>query len=158
MLKRISNVFYHTLYHLSAVGFGALVALLFIQIVTRNLLKFTSSSIDEFTKFLFVWVMYLEISLAVRNERHIRVDFLIDKIKGKARRALDIVNCLLTIFFFVVLFIFGTQYGMSTVRMISPILKWSMGAMYLCIPVGCFFSILFSVEKLMKLTLNREDA
>lgn len=84
MLKRISNVFYHTLYHLSAVGFGALVALLFIQIVTRNLLKFTSSSIDEFTKFLFVWVMYLEISLAVRNERHIRVDFLIDKIKGKA--------------------------------------------------------------------------
>ena len=54
MLKRISNVFYHTLYHLSAVGFGALVALLFIQIVTRNLLKFTSSSIDEFTKFLFV--------------------------------------------------------------------------------------------------------
>ena len=154
MLKRISNVFYHTLYHLSAVGFGALVALLFIQIVTRNLLKFTSSSIDEFTKFLFVWVMYLEISLAVRNERHIRVD----KIKGKARRALDIVNCLLTIVFFVVLFIFGTQYGMSTVRMISPILKWSMGAMYLCIPVGCFFSILFSVEKLMKLTLNREDA
>ena len=67
MLKRISNVFYHTLYHLSAVGFGALVALLFIQIVTRNLLKFTSSSIDEFTKFLFVWVMYHSQMVDVRD-------------------------------------------------------------------------------------------
>lgn len=156
MLKRISGVFDKILYYLSSVGFGALIVLLFVQILARNILKFTFANVDEFTKFLFVWVMYLEISLAVRNERHIRIDFLFDKIKGAPKRALEIVNIMLTILFFVVLAIFGTRYGLSTMSMISPILKWSMGLMYLCIPVGCFFSTVFAIEKLVCILKQKE--
>lgn len=157
MIKRLSDVFYKALYGLSALGLGALVVLLFIQILARNLLKFTFANVDEFTKFLFVWVMYLEISLAVRKERHIRIDFLFDKIKGKARYGLEVINTVFTIVFFVVLAVFGTVYSTSTMAMISPILRWPMGAMYLCIPAGCFFSIFFSVEKLVGLFTHREE-
>lgn len=157
MLKRLSDVFYKALYGLSSFGFGALVVLLFVQILARNLLKYTFANVDEFTKFLFVWVMYLEISLAVRKERHIRIDFLIDKIKGPARYGLEVVNTVFTIIFFVVLAVCGTLYSTSTMAMISPILRWPMGAMYLCIPAGCFFSIVFAAEKLIGLFTHREE-
>lgn len=157
MLKRISDVFYKIIYYLSAVGFGALIILLFVQIIARNILKFTFANVDEFTKFLFVWLMYLEISLAVRDERHIKIDFLFDKFSGSFKKLMEIVIVLLTIVFFVVIAVFGTQYGMSTMIMTSPILRWSMGIMYLCIPAGCAMSVLFSIEKLMKLLTGKEE-
>lgn len=149
VIHKASDGCYKLLYWISAISFGGLVAILFVQVVTRNLLNSTSSLLDELSKFIFVWIMYLGVAMAVYREKHIGIEFFIDHLKGKVKRFVIIFNTVMTAVFFAVLAVYGLRYTASTMNMISPIMHIALGLMYVCIAVSAIISILFCINRLI---------
>ena len=151
MIKRVIDGLYKILYILAACGFALLIIILFAQVFTRNVLNFTSGELDEFSKFLFVWLMYIGISMAVYKEKHISIEFLVDHLTPKMQKTTAVINACLTIVLFIVLTIYGLEYATSTMRMNSPVLSLALGTMYACVPISSAISILFCVVRIYRL-------
>ena len=61
-----------------------------VQIVLR-LFGASMPEAEEIARYLFVWAMYLSISYAIRDNRHIRISAVIDRLPAALRLFLD--NC-----------------------------------------------------------------
>ena len=82
--------------------FFVMCSLIMLQIIFRIAglpLRWT----EEIARYLFVWIIYLAASKAVRQNRHLSVGILPLALKGKARQALSLVTNIITLVFFLVL-------------------------------------------------------
>lgn len=88
--------------YVTAVLFAAMCIIVVIQIVFR----FASLDIswcEELARYLFVWIIYLASSKAVKDGKHLTVDILPIFLKEKAQIILNIISTLATVTFFVAL-------------------------------------------------------
>lgn len=88
--------------YVTAVLFAAMCIIVVIQIVFR----FASLDIswcEELARYLFVWIIYLASSKAVKDGKHLTVDILPIFLKEKAQIILNIISTLATVAFFVAL-------------------------------------------------------
>ena len=86
--------------------FAAMCIIIFLQIVLRATglpLAWT----EETARYLFVWIIYIAASKAVKNSKHLSVDLLSITLKGKAQRILTIFTNIVSLFFFVILCYYG---------------------------------------------------
>lgn len=148
LLKKLADLCYKALYWAVSIGFGVLVVMLFVQVVTRNIFHYTSSTVDELSKFLFAWIIYLGVAMAVHREKHISIEFVTDRLKGKHKTGVAIFNTMITLAFFVVLAVYGIKYAQSTMNMESPIMHAALGGMYFCVPLSAAISVLFCLSRI----------
>ena len=110
-----------------------------------NFLNGAVASIEEGSRFIFTWIMFLGIAIGVYRKKHLGVEFLVEKYPPKLKRAFSIISEILTILLFLVLTIYGFKYSASTMRMYSPIMSIPYGLVYLCIPLCGAFSLFYSI-------------
>lgn len=89
---------------LMALLFYVMTTIVTLQVILRFVFNSGFSWAEELARFLFVWLMYFSISYATRNNAHIRITFLIDKLSEKAGKVLAIIVDLLFMLFAVVIF------------------------------------------------------
>lgn len=123
--------------YVTAVLFAAMCIIVVIQIVFR----FASLDIswcEELARYLFVWIIYLASSKAVKDGKHLTVDILPIFLKEKAQIILNIISTLATVAFFVALLYAGSlilpnmiersQYSPANgINMIIPYLAPTVG-------------------------------
>lgn len=123
--------------YVTAVLFAAMCIIVVIQIIFR----FASLDIswcEELARYLFVWIIYLASSKAVKDGKHLTVDILPIFLKEKAQIILNIISTLATVAFFVALLYAGslilpnmierTQYSPANgINMIIPYLAPTVG-------------------------------
>ena len=83
------------------VCFIALVLTMVLMIAVRNI-PFLSIDVmwtDEIGRYLMVYLVFLGSGYAMINGKHMRVDFILDRLKEETRRKIEIVNEILTILF-----------------------------------------------------------
>lgn len=68
--------FWHVLGRISAVFMLAILSLTFFQVVLRYLFNSPMTWIEEISRYLFVWIVFLGSALAFRTGVHIKVDVL----------------------------------------------------------------------------------
>ena len=90
---------------LCIVCFLALTISLLLMILSRNVpfINFDVMWTDEIGRYLLVYLVFLGSGLAMIDGRHIRVDFILDKLSPKPRKLLEIFNDVVTIAFCAVL-------------------------------------------------------
>jgi len=142
-VDRVLN-FFET--YVCAFLFAAMCTVIMLQIVLRATglpLAWT----EETARYLFVWVIYLAASKAVRNGKHMAVDLLPLVLRGKAKVALFTVAHAICLVFFVILFYYGTcvlqgmsirpQYSAAgNVNMIIPYAAPTFGSFMMIIRGG----------------------
>jgi len=145
-----------------AIIFLALFLLNLLQVIFRYVVGASLSWSEELARMFFVWVTYFGGAYAYRSNDQIVIDVLDvlnGKVSDKILALIDIAAILLTIIitsFFLYLsfsyaYTFIARSGITTAA-----LKIPMAVPVLALPLGCLFTIIFAVVKLIKLVKEVE--
>ncbi len=108
---------------------------------------------DELARVLLVWVSMIGAALAFGEKAHLGVDFFVNKLDAGARKTLSILVQLVVMTLATVALIAG-GWGLAMGQMSQqlPTMPWmSRGMVYLCIPLGGCFMLLFALENLIEI-------
>ena len=106
---------------------------------------------DELARFIFIWMSFLGAVLAFKNNEHVGLGFLVEKIQSPV--ILRIVGIIQESLILVVL-IFLTFFGYTastTVMNISPALSIPMSLVYLIVPFCGALMCLLGIAKIIAL-------
>jgi TRAP-type C4-dicarboxylate transport system permease small subunit len=132
------------------------VVLCFVQIILRyfTFLSFRPLAWgDEILRLSAIWVIFLGISIGVRESAHFSVDLLLNKIKSsKTRQIIDFSIDTLVVLALVLLTYQGSIYSITNTTSSLQNINISMAWFYAAIPVGCIFEI---IEYAYKITYGK---
>ena len=132
--------------YVTAVLFAAMCAIIIIQIVFR-FVSWNVAWCEEIARYLFVWIIYLAGSKAVKDGKHLTVDILPIFLKGKSQTILHIFSTLATLCFFAALLYAGSLILPSMIArpQFSPANKINMIYPYLAPTVGAVLMTLRAI-------------
>jgi len=147
-LQKGAHKLFSFLFAFSVAGFSLLLILLFTNVVSRNLFGNSFAWIDELSKFIFTWVMFIGIALCIYKKGLIGMEFLTGRLPPKIRHVVRSIGACIAMMFFFVLTLYGIKYVIATADMFSPVLNINYGIVYLCIPLCGMASLFFCVLEL----------
>lgn len=123
-----------------AFSLAATVIIIFLQVVARKVFNTSLSWSEELARYIFIWQCWLGVSLAYRNNSHIRLDMLIEKLKGKNRNIAEIFIQLIMLFFNILLIKIGIEYMQNAMRLNSTgtVIQIPMSLVILSLPFSSF--------------------
>ncbi len=92
---------------LCATLFAIMGIIMFVNVISRYLLKYSLAFTEELVVSFFVWLTLLGAGVAFREGTHLGFSFVTDRLTAKARRILVWVSAFLGAFLFVVLIYFS---------------------------------------------------
>lgn len=106
-----------------------------IQVITR-LIGVTAMWTGEASKYAFIWSVFMGASVMLNRREHFNFDMLLNKLQGKARSTLVLINDLILFLFTLAILIFGIQATQSfwDYTWVSvPAIK--MGYVWIAVPI-----------------------
>jgi len=140
----------------------AMVAVLTLTVLwgvfTRFCLGKQAEYTDELARVLLVWVSMVGAALAFGEKAHLGVDYFVNKLHPGARKALSMIVQMVTLLLAVVVFVSG-GWGLAMGQMGQqlPTLPISRGMVYMAVPLGGVFMILFALENLVSIIKTPAD-
>src|SRR5512147_346649 len=91
---------------LCAVLFAVMAIITFGNVITRYFLKYSLAFTEEIVVSFFVWLTLLGTAIAFREQSHLGFSFIIERLSGKAQKALLWIGAALgaTLFIFLIYF------------------------------------------------------
>lgn len=146
LLHTLNTVINKIVGQVLTVVFGAMVVIIFAQVIFRYVLVMPLSWSEELARFLFVWATFLGASIAFYDNSHIRVSFFVDSVRNV--RARGVVMLLADAFSIMFLTMYVTEGMTISSRILdmgqtSASMEWlSIGVVYLAIPIGSLCMLL----------------
>jgi TRAP-type C4-dicarboxylate transport system permease small subunit len=148
MRKRLGYLDDHLEEIITGIFFAIMCVFIFIQIVSRYLLKNPLLFTEEVSRFAYVWVAFVGSSLAFKNREHIQIDFFINLLAPGVKRVVVILTDLTVLTLLGYLFIWGVRYLEFTKMMLTPALEIPLIVVNLALPVGFALSVLRVIKVL----------
>lgn len=129
---------------------SVMAAVLLAQVFMRYFMRSPFVWSEELARYILVWAAILGVSLAVREGRHIRVDFL-PMVLGPRSQTLFMVIAHLGVLVFSAVIVWESLPLIQRLRMIgqtSPALNVPMWTVYLAVPVGFGLTALRTLQAL----------
>lgn len=158
MLSQFENAFVRA--NQAAVGTLMLVmaVLVFANVVLRYVAGVSLPWVEEITRYMMIWVAWLAVGLAMREGAHIAIDNLQNALPARPARLLRIFVLVTTVGFFAAVAWLGLQYSLFAWRQESAVLRLSLGAIYLAIPVGSLLMLVHTLLISRRLIAHQSDA
>lgn len=114
------------------------VLLVFYQIIMRFVFSSSLFGSEELARYIFMWQIWLGASIGFRDDKHIRIELLIGRLKGKTRLVFDIVSDLAMIAFCIFCVYYGQVFleRVAALNMVTPALRIPFVFVYACVPVS----------------------
>lgn len=141
-LRRLERAFVWLNQGLVMLMMMAMAALVFTNVVTRYLFGFSLNWAEETSRYLMIWVAYLGAGLAMREGRHVAIEYLQGLLPPRLAPYARGVVALLILAFMVTLAVLGVQIAQFAWRQRTPVLGLPQGAVYLAIPIGAGLFVL----------------
>ncbi len=133
---------------------AVLCAIVFIQVIMRYGYGHSLSWSEELTRYMFVWIIYLGVNLGIRSDSQIKIDIMDLALHGKARKALHIIQHLVSIAACLAA-AWGSYYLIKIGFLaISPTLHWPMWVVYIVFPIGFALDIIACLRKIYAILKN----
>jgi len=134
---------------------AATAIILIAEVVFRYFLNHSLFWVEELSRFLFLWLIFLGIGMAFRRSMHFAMQTLVDSLEKRWRRMAGLMVCL-AIFLTALLLIFaGGELAWFAKEQTSPGMGVSRFWFYLAIPSGGFVTLL-SIPDLIRQAWNAE--
>jgi len=91
--------------------FSSMILLIFLGIIGRSLFNFSIMWSEEFSRYAFIWAIWLGAARAFTLKRHLVVDFLILRIRKQFRIYIEIILYILIIIFLFYIMLEGIKYS-----------------------------------------------
>ncbi len=133
-----------------------IVLLVFIAALVRWLGFPIAWSIDA-AQLLFGWVVFLGADVALKNDSHIGVDMIVNKLPFKARKTVKIINYISIQLFLLVIIYYGVMLSIENYERLFNTLRLSYSYATISVPVGCSLMFLTMCEKIKRAVLEKEN-
>lgn len=125
------------------------VIVIFSQVVMRYVMQNSLVWSEEIARYAFIWMIYIGVSYAIKQDKHIRTDALTLLFKDKGKIILAIIGNVLFLIFAIVLTVYGFEIVTRITRM-SPALEIPLSWVYAAPVVGLGLSVIRLVQQLIK--------
>jgi len=121
---------------------AATVAVTFLQVVCRYVLDSSLSWSEEFSRYAFIWAIFLGAGSVARRGQHMAVNALRSVLAGRPRHLLEIGVGVAGIVFFSIFGYTAVLLTDNAMGQISTALEISIAAVYVSAPLGAALSVL----------------
>lgn len=145
MLQKIEKAITDLASTLSAVGVIIITSIIFLNVIMRHFFNNSMVWVEEFTRYIMMWVAFIGASLAVKNNMHVSMDALFNVFSDRVKRVVCIFIYSIAGLTTLGLIFLGIGYASSLVKthQVSIALDWfPMWIVYVCVPIGCLFMTL----------------
>lgn len=143
--------------YVATVCFLALTVMLTLQVVSRYVLKHSFTWMEEFATIMFVWMIYLGVSAAVTYRKHLRIDFVLNLMPFKVKRAMLILSNVI----FAVFNVYVTFIMADVIRLLgtskTTMLQLPQALVYSVIPLSLVISCIRLVQDTIKMMKENEE-
>jgi TRAP-type C4-dicarboxylate transport system permease small subunit len=101
----------------------------------------------EISRFLFIWITLLGISITERNEAHFRVTAFVDFLPQKTQVFVNLLADLIVIIILIILFFISLLYVQQGSRGLSPVLELPLNYFYISLPIGVVLALFPRLRK-----------
>jgi len=140
-----------------ALLFATMVGISAAQVFWRYVLNASLVWSEELARYLFVWIVFLASPLGIHRGIHIGVDLLISRFPFRWRRATMILTHILILIFLAFLIVLGLRVVKMNMTQSSIAMGIPMGTIYLAIPVGAFWMILYTLRSIWEQARSDEE-
>lgn len=137
------------IYFLVVFFFSTLCVLVLLQVFLRTI-HLSQPWIEELSRYLFVWLIYLGGAITVQKGINISLDILLDSLSGKPKKIVFILTNTFSIIFLLIIVYIGLNNALINRIQSSTMIGLNMGIINLSIPVGALLMLLFQVNYLLK--------
>ena len=126
---------------------ASMMTVVIVQTLSRYLFKIPLFWAEELSRYLMIWLCFSASAIAMREDGHVSVMFLISRLNGGLQKWSRVLVKLLLVVFLSFLILKGISLLSIVSRQMSPTMRISMAWPYLAIPVGSalmIFEILMS--------------
>lgn len=136
--------------------------IIFIQVIMRYIFNNSLSWSEELARYIFIWLVYIGISLGCKERAHLRIDAFINVFPQKTRKYIVLLADFIFLGFSIYVFLTGVLY----VRMIfsqgdlSPALRLPMWMIDMAPCCGFGLCIIREIQNIVwriKKLRNKED-
>ncbi len=110
--------------------------LVIVNVFARYVFSHSFPWVEEATRYMMIWAAFLGAGPALRVGGHIAIESLGQSLPPPAARALRALIVALIAVILVVLIWLGIDYADFAWYQESPVLSWSLGKVYLALPIG----------------------
>jgi C4-dicarboxylate transporter DctQ subunit len=134
------------------------IALIFYGVLMRYVFNAPKAWVEEISSYCIVWGALIGIAIALRDNHHIQIDMLYDKLPKLSRKMVDVFANLVGIGFCV----FYTYYGYALVekRFGSGLVSLDVGVpmwiVYLILPISGILFMLRFIERFVNIWRKEE--
>jgi len=122
----------------SIISITVMLFIIFLQVIFRYVFHNSLTFSEELARYLFVWTVFMGSAVVARDNGHIVVGVLTERLKGKKAKYVKIAAYIFTMIFVTILFFQGLKMMRLSSFQHSPALGLSMSWVYLAIPVAMF--------------------
>ena len=124
--------------------------LLGLGVVLRYVFNNPLTWAEEFVITLFVWSVMLGVPSALRSRMHIRIDVVIMRLSNRGRRFMGCIACLAGLVIMCAAVYAGYTHTVGVWTSKTPMLGFSMGWIFLAMPVGFALTLFHGIMILME--------
>lgn len=131
---------------------GLMVIVIALQIAMRYIFNSSLSWSEELARYCFIWLVFIGVSLAVKRDKHMRVDVIFLVLKGKKKLFFEMLANVFFLFFTFIAIYYGYQITekILTWGQTSPGLHLPMWLVYIAGPVGLGLTAIRLIQKLIQ--------
>ena len=96
-LQKLCNAIFKGFYLFAAFTFTVLLTILLINVISRNLLGGSIAWIEEISRYIFTWMMFMGIAIGVHYKKHLGVEFVVGLYPAKVKKAAYFISDVLTL-------------------------------------------------------------
>lgn len=135
---RIGNVYNKIEEYLLVSSLVFTVLLVFYQVIMRYVFNNSSFWSEELARYIFMWQIWMGASIGFKDDKHIKIEFFTNMLRGKVKVFFSLLSNLLMLAFCIFLVVKGWEFLKLTymLKMVTPALRYSYVYVYASMPLS----------------------
>lgn len=150
MISKVSNGLDRLCIFLLILTTAAMTVSLVIMIFGRNFLNMSFASLEEISRFTFVWLTFTGVAIAFKRKEHMGMDFVVSKFRGKTAIVVEIIQDIVALVLFALFIFYGMELAMLNLGVVSLQSGIPMGYVYFIIPITGLIMVVHSLDHIIK--------
>lgn len=105
---------------------------------------------EEMSGLLMVWIVFLGMAVAERQETNLTISFITDAMRPKLSALVNLVMCVASVVLLVYMAWLGYKLAGSVQMRLTQILKVSLYWLYIAVPVGAVLTAVFTLPQIKR--------
>jgi len=134
-----------------------LVCIVFYQVFTRYVLKFTPRWSEETCVILMIWLGFIATAIGVKNGSHLSISALVNLFPKKAQKVVFYFDEVAVMIFGIFLIKYGADLAIDTMSSTLPATQLPSGVLYAVLPVCGVMIIIYTLIRIFNLITNKQN-